>query len=156
MAGYIYNSAQWTQLMGRRQRPSVLTTLCQNSCFTNISTWICFQSPVSCSARWIRTSRSFFWADFETLWGRKRNVVQCLILGMDVTRCRRAAAAQLSWVDSLSCSCCFGETQVTPSAQGASLPGARQLPHNRSSVGKSDLCGGSECFNSRVRASVIV
>ena len=86
-----------------RQRPSALTTLClcQNSCFTKISTWICFQSPVSCSGRWIRTSRGFFWADFKTLWGSWRNVVQRLILGRDVTRCRRAAAVQLLWVDSL-------------------------------------------------------
>ena len=56
----------------------------------------------------------------------------------------------------LEASCCFAQTQVTPSAQGASLPQARQLPHNRSSVGKSELCGGRECYNSCVKASVIV
>ena len=56
----------------------------------------------------------------------------------------------------LEASCCFAQTQVTPSAQGASLPQAKQLPHNRSSVGKSELCGGRECSNLSVGASEIV
>ena len=44
------DTVEWTL----KQRPSALTTLCSTA-VGNISTWICFQSPVSRSVRWFQS-----------------------------------------------------------------------------------------------------